>query len=278
MIDSLQKRVANKSLTKTETIIADFFFHNENRIYFLTSGDIANELQISDTSVIRFVKSLGFRNFKEFKDSLKQQVSNKILTPSEKLSLNEELLKTNNLIDTFTNSIFKNIEETININSYAKIEKIIDILFISNKKYVVGFKSVSGATSFFGLRLGFILKNVITHNQNNSELIKNIVDIQKNDCLFLIAHPKYSKTYPLLIEIAKKAEAKVIVVTDKSTSPVANIGDVTIFTDIRGISYFNSIISTQALLEFILTSMSKNLDKEAKIRLAYINELLNENK
>ena len=278
MIDSLQKRIANKSLTKTETIIADFFFNNENRIYFLTSSDIANELQISDTSVIRFVKSLGFNNFKEFKDSLKEQVSNKILTPSEKLSLNEEILKTTNLIETFTNSIFKNIQETININSYKKIEKIINILYKAHKKYIVGFKSVSGATSFFGLRLGFILKNVITHNSNNSELIKNIVDIQKDDCLFLIAHPKYSKTYPLLIEIAKKAGAKVIVVTDKSTSPVANSGDITIFTDIRGISYFNSIISTQALLEFILTSMSKNLDEESKKRLIYINELLNENK
>ena len=110
MIDSLQKRIANKSLTKTETIIADFFLHNENRIYFLTSSDIATELQVSDTSVIRFVKSLGFSNFKEFKDSLKQQVSDKILTPSEKLSLNEGLLKKNDLIETFTNSIFKNIE------------------------------------------------------------------------------------------------------------------------------------------------------------------------
>lgn len=278
MIDSLQKRIANKSLTKTETIIADFFLHNENRIYFLTSSDIATELQVSDTSVIRFVKSLGFSNFKEFKDSLKQQVSDKILTPSEKLRLNEDLLKKNDLIETFTNSIFKNIEETININSYDKISKIIDILFKSNKKYIIGFKSVSGVASFFGLRLGFILQNVITHSQNNSELIKNIVDIQKNDCLFLIAHPKYSKTYSLLIEIAKKAEAKVIVITDKSTSPIANSGDITVFTDIRGISYFNSIISTQALIEFILTSMSKNLDNQSKIRLAYINELLNENK
>lgn len=96
--------------------------------------------------------------------------------------------------------------------------------------------------------------------------------------MFLIAHPKYSKTYPLLIEIAKKAEAKIIIVTDKSTSPVANTGDITVFTDIRGISYFNSIISTQALLEFILTSISKNLDDDSKKRLAYINELLNENK
>ncbi|MBC2850472.1 MurR/RpiR family transcriptional regulator [Cetobacterium sp. 8H] len=278
MIDSLEKRIANKNLTKTEIVIADFFFHNKNRLYFLTSTDIAQELNISDTSVIRFVKSLGFNNFKEFKDSLKQQVSDKILTPSEKLILNEEILKNHNLMENFLECINKNIQETLNINTSKKIQKCIDILLNSKKKFVVGFKSTSGPTAFFGLRLGFILKDVITHRDNNSELIKNIIDIQENDCLFLIAHPKYSKTYNLLIELAKNANAKIIVITDKSTSPVANLGDITLFTDVRGISYFNSIISTQTLLEFLLTSLSRNIDDDGKARLASINELLNENK
>ncbi|MGL5351491.1 MAG: MurR/RpiR family transcriptional regulator [Cetobacterium sp.] len=278
MICSLEKRIQNKNLTKTETLIADFFCNNKNRIYFLTSIDIAKELNISDTSVIRFVKSLGFKNFKDFKNNLKEEVSNKILTPSEKLSLNEEILNKNNLIETFRNSIINNLDETLNNDSFDKIKKAIHILNTSNKKYVIGFKSTSGIASFFGLRLGFILNNVITHSQNNSELIKNIVDIQKDDCLLLISHPKYSKTYSLLIELAKKANAKVIVITDKTTSPVANLGDITLFTDIRGISYFNSIISTQALIEFILTTMSKNLDNYSKERLQKINDLLNENK
>ncbi|WP_297598032.1 MurR/RpiR family transcriptional regulator [uncultured Cetobacterium sp.] len=278
MIDSLEKRITNKNFTKTEIVIADFFFHNENRLYFLTSTDIAQELKVSDTSVIRFVKSLGFNNFKEFKDSLKQQVSNKILTPSEKLTLNEELLKNNNLMENFLECINRNIQETLNINNSKKIQKAIDIILNSNKKFIVGFKSTSGPTAFFGLRLGFILKDVVTHNENNSELIKNIIDIKEEDCLLLIAHPKYSKTYTLLIDLAKKTNAKIIVITDKTTSPVANLGDLTLFTDIRGISYFNSIISTQTLLEFLLTSISKNIDENGKSRLASINELLNENK
>ncbi|MGL5053885.1 MAG: MurR/RpiR family transcriptional regulator [Cetobacterium sp.] len=277
MNNFLEKRSLGKVLTKTEAIIADFFFNNENRIFFLTSTDIAKELKISDTSVIRFVKSLGFKNFKEFKISLKNKVSQKFLTPSEKLVLNEELLNRNNLIEIFKDSIFRAIDETISIKSYEKIEKAMKMLITSEKKYIVGFKSTSGVASFFGLRLGFILQNVRTHTINNSELIKSIVDIEKNDCLFLIAHPKYSKTYSLLVQSAKKVGAKIIIVTDKTTSPLSNAGDLTIFTDVRGISYFNSIVSTQVLLELILTFLSKNLDKSSKERLKLINELLDEN-
>lgn len=274
----LENRIKNKKLTNTEIVIANFFTENKNKLYFLTSSDIALELNISDSSVIRFVKSLGFNNFKEFKKSLKNEISNKILTPAEKLSLNEEILKNDNLLTPFLENLNSNILETINNISFEKIKNTIDILMTCNKKFIVGFKSTSGPTSFFGLRLGFLLENVITHPLNNSELIKNIIDITDKDCLFLIAHPKYSKTYNLLIDIAKKNNAKIIVITDKTTSPVANLAHITLFTDTKSLSFFNSIISTQVLMEFILTSISKNLDKNSKDRLNKINELLNENK
>lgn len=273
----LENRIKNKKLTNTEILIANFFSENKNKLYFLTSSDIAKELNISDSSVIRFVKSMGFNNFTDFKKSLKTKISNKILTPTEKLSLNEEILKKDNLLTPFLENINSNIQETINNISFEEIEKAINILEKSNKKFIVGFKSTSGPTSFFGLRLGFLLENVITHSINNSELIKNIIDISEKDCLFLIAHPKYSKTYNLLIDIAKQKNAKIIIITDKTTSPVANLGDVNLFTDTKSLSFFNSIISTQTLIEFILTSISKNINSSSKERLKIINELLNEN-
>lgn len=275
MIKFLQKKIKNKNLTKTEMIIADFFFENQKKLYFLTSTDIANELKISDTSVIRFVKSLGFKSFKDFKKSLKKVVSSKVLTPSERLNLNEELLQTNEIMNIFKNTIYNNIEATLNADSYVNIQESIEILVKSKKKYIVGFKSTSGVASFFGLRLGFVLKDVITFSENSSELIKSIVDINSCDCLCIIAHPKYSKTYSILIELAKKVNAKIIIITDKMTSPVANKGNITILTDIEGISYFNSIVSTQVILEFILTLISKNLNIDSKERLSYINDILN---
>lgn len=278
MINFLEKKLENRKLTKTEKIIADFFYENKNKLFFLTSSDIAQELNISDSSVIRFVKSLDFNNFKEFKDNLKQDLSEKILTPVEKLSLNQDILQNSNMLNNFINIVLCNINSTLNEDVLNKIEEIKKILFNSNKKYVVGFKSTSGPTSFFGLRLGFIFKDVFTHSVNSSTLIKDIFDISENDCLFLIAHPKYSKTYNLLVEIAKKNNAKIIILTDKATSPVANLGDVTVYAETTGASFFNSIISTQTILEYILTDLSKNIDVDSRNRLKEINELLNMNK
>ena len=72
-------------------------------------------------------------------------------------------------------------------------------------------------------------------------------------------------------------EASIIIVTDRAVSPVANLGDVTLLTEVGGLSYFNSIVPTQSLLEFILTFISRGLDENSKNRLISINKFLNQN-
>lgn len=273
----IEKNIINEKLTKTDKIIADYFFENENKLYFMTSRDIAGDLGISDTSVIRFVKRLGFKNFTEFKEKLKEKISDKILTPSEKLSLNQSILNSANIQQNFVEHTEKIILEAFEKNTFEAMATAVAFLLNSRKKFIVGFKSTSGLASFFGLRVGFLLENVITHPRNNSELIKNILDITNEDCLLVIAHPKYSKTYNLILQIAKDRGAKTIILTDKQNSPVVEYGDVILLNNVHGISYFNSLISTQVLIEYLLTLLSTHIDDKMQKRLTTINEYLNKN-
>ncbi len=277
MLSSLEKNIKNKKLTKTEKKIAEFFLKNGPQITFMTSKDIANSLSISDTSVIRFVKALGYNNFGHFKEIVQNEVSKTVLTPTQKLNKNKDILKSEKILDSFIKNISRQIDEGFSEQSLNTISTICEILNSSKKKYIVGFKSISGVVSFLGLRLGFILKEVFTYSENSSELLKGIVDINEGDCLFLFAFPKYSKTLSLLLDIAKKAGAKVIVITDKSSSPVAYKGDITFFLDTLGISYFNSIIPAQIFVEFLLTNLSKSLSQESEERIKIINSYLDMN-
>lgn len=277
MLKIIEKNIPKEKLTKTDKLIENYFYENINKIYFMTSRDIAEVLKISDTSVIRYVKRLGFKNFTEFKNKLKEEVSDKILTPGEKLSLNQDILNSENVEKNFVEHIQKTILETFEKNNREKMKKVVEIFSRSNKKIIVGFKSTSGLASFFGLRVGFLLKDVLTYPNSTSELIKSMVDITKEDCLFVIAHPKYSKTYNLILNMAKEKNAKIIVCTDKKTSPVVENADLVLLTNIQGISYFNSVVSTQFLLEYLLTLLSINIDEKTKGRLTKINEYLNKN-
>lgn len=274
MFNTIEKKIKNKELSKNEKKIALYFIENKKKIAFKNSKEIARELNTSDTSVIRFVKSLGFKNFKNFKESVILDASKSLKTPTEKLEKNITLLENKIINSNFISNTQEQINNLFSEKNLETINKIVEILANKNKKYIVGFKSVSGPTSFLGLRLGFLFPQVITCSENNSELIKKIMDIEKDDLLFLTIYPKYSKIYKLLIETAREKKASIVLITDSPSSPYSYQGDLNIFIDPKGISYFNSIIPLQTFFEYILTDLSSKLDKDSKDRLKKINELL----
>ena len=53
-----ENRIKSKRLTQVEQVVAEYILHNFHTVGFMTTTDIANELNISDASVLeRHVRS-----------------------------------------------------------------------------------------------------------------------------------------------------------------------------------------------------------------------------
>lgn len=75
MSGKLEQRIQSAHLTRTEKVIADYFLEHSGSLYFLTAKDIALALGVSDTSVIRLCRTLGYRGFRELQESLRSELS-----------------------------------------------------------------------------------------------------------------------------------------------------------------------------------------------------------
>ena len=63
------KQVQNE-LTQTEKIIADFFQNHSLEARSFTSYQLADRLNIGQSTIIRFSKKLGYRSFRELLEDL----------------------------------------------------------------------------------------------------------------------------------------------------------------------------------------------------------------
>lgn len=59
MTSAFQDLIKNTTLTKKESQIADYVLNNFREVCFMTSTELAEKLQISHSSVIRFTKDLA---------------------------------------------------------------------------------------------------------------------------------------------------------------------------------------------------------------------------
>lgn len=260
-MQALYQKIQETKLTKTEKEISRFFLEAEEKIFFMTSKEIAHLLHISDTSIIRFVKHIGFDNFTDFREFIKNNFEVKMLSVPQFVE-NIEILKHNSVEQSLLSQMNKNISSLFESSSMKSIEEIIECILASNNKYIVGLKSTAGLADFLGIRLAFMLERVHTFIVNDTILFNSIRNIEEGDIFLLFDYPTYSKEMILLCKIAKKKKAKIVLISDSLDSPCSSYAYMHFPIKIKGISIFHSLIPSQLFIEYLLSAISQKMTKE----------------
>jgi DNA-binding MurR/RpiR family transcriptional regulator len=283
MIDRIKDKIKNSTLTKTEFKIANYFLDNEELVYFKAANEIANEIGVSDSSVIRFVKMLGYAGYTEFQQQVQNELKSLMqnysvnLGPSSKLKKTKLEPEATDLSNRVFNLTCSNLEATFANNPPDKIGNITDILLKSNQKFIVSVRGSASVAYFLGEKLRLILPNVRPVLQGDYSLIHNLADIGPNDCLFLVSFPRYSRIVLSAISMAVKAGAKIIVLTDRITSPIAKKADEILLAHCETIGFSNSYVSALFLADLIIADISQKLSPENLERLNLIEEYIRKN-
>lgn len=107
----LRTMINNTSLTKTQKMIAKYVLDNSADACFMTSTEIAMKLGVSESSVIRFSRSLGYDGFMDFQKNLRKDYQDKVLSISSSITVpSQRIAKRAKLTNTadYINRHFKN--------------------------------------------------------------------------------------------------------------------------------------------------------------------------
>ena len=111
-------------------------------------------------------------------------------------------------------------------------------------------------------------------NQKKMQKYSQIQEEKYEDILIIFDYPMYSKAAVVLAKIARENKAKILLFTDSDNAPSAEYSDILYKVKLNGISVFNSLISTQILIEYLLTYISQFIEEKAKIRFSKIRKYL----
>ena len=264
------ERIRDKELTKTEKIIADYILDNINTIGFSPLKDVAMACGVSDTSVIRFLRELGYDGYTDFKKSLNDKLIEQYhanLSPMQKFNQSKAQITT----ESIANEVFYNSINNLN-NAYLSmddklLQSIADCLIASKSKYIAAFRGTSCCADYFWRKAIYFLPGLILCDKAESETIEKMVDISRDDCLMLFSFPRYSEISFTILELAKKRGAKIIVFTDRLTSPLAPYADYLVTVNVNGVSFTNSYFVPLCYAEALAVIISKKLENSTEERL-----------
>ena len=257
-MEDLVRKIQSMTLTRTDAEIAEDILAHLSTIGFQTSTTMAEEIGVSDTSVIRFIRKLGFKGYADFRSEMNARTARQIDRAQPDLTPGEKYLRT--------------------LEDQGMVEQIVDILLSSDRKYIAGFRGTACCAQYMASKLLFLTPHVVPILHADATAVENLLDITERDCLFLYSFPRYSEIARPLMEIARESGAKVILMTDRRTSPLANKADVVVTAQVDGLGFTNSYVAPLSLSDVILLSVSGRRDVTDSKRFNRIDSVMDREK
>ena len=280
-LEEIRDALKNEALTKTSKKIAQFVLDNVAEACFMTSTDIALKLSVSESSVIRFSRSLGFSGFMDFQKSLRKSyqtrvssLSGSIAVPYERLVKSFEMSDNINYADEYFLNTTKNIQSVLINNDRKKFDSASKIIRTSKRKFIISSRANTGVGSYLFLLLKHMVPDVYSTDQSALNVVDHLCDITKNDCVIIFSFPRYSSLDKLGIEMAAEAGAKIIVFTDRASALLAQYATVLFTVDVDSSTFYNSYVGVQFAMEVLCAKITKDTGFSNEEKLKTIDKYL----
>ena len=279
MENRLQNLILSVKLTPKEKQVADYVLENIQTCCFITSTELAAELGVSYSSVIRLTKTLGFTGYPDFQGFLREvyaeqsrTVNTGILIPAERIESIRNKKSDASVRDTVSAYILNNIQSTLTANSEEQYTKACHILTESNVKYIFSSRGSTCIGEFLNTILHQILPHVYVYGNHGQNMFDFASDLKEGDCAVLVTYSRYSRLIYLTAEMIHKQGASIILFTDKPTCETAKFADVVITARGDSSEFYNSYVAGMFAAEMLCAYLCKETDYSNKELLERIDE------
>lgn len=207
-------------LSKGQKKLADYIRQEYDKAAFLTAAKMGQVVGVSESTVVRFAMTLGYKGYPEFQKALEELVRTK-LNSIQRMEVTYGRISQGEILASVLQADIEKIKLTMGSLDQDAFESAVDTILNARKIYVIGIRSCAPLASFLSYYLHLICDNVILVNTNSSsEIFEQLIRIGKEDVIIGISFPRYSMRTLKALEFASNRSAKVITLTDSIHSPI----------------------------------------------------------
>lgn len=241
-------------LSKGHKIIAEFIINNYDKAAFMTAATLGSNLNISESTVVRFADTLGYSGYRELQKELQELIKNK-LTTVQRLSLPDGYSNIENDLSKVMESDIENIKKTITELDMNSLHKATDLMIKGKQLYIIGLRSSTFLAGYLTFYLNFFFDNVKLVTAGPNDIFEQLIKVEKEDVVIGITFPRYSKKTLEALDYAKGKGCPIICITDSLISPAAHISDVALIAKSDMISFVDSLVAPMSLINAIIIAL-----------------------
>ncbi|RDW15723.1 MurR/RpiR family transcriptional regulator [Oceanobacillus chungangensis] len=247
-----------KAMSPNQYKLADYIQKNFNHVLLSTEQEISDALKISIATVSRFWRTVGYKNFKDFKATMRRQLD---VSPAGKMenimnSVAGQEIEHHNLYVSINH-----LQKTIEHFSDHSFNVAVEMLTTAKQIYIHSPGPSEGLGALMTYRLSRFGLSLQSFEKGGSEILEDLLHLTKDDVVVLFAFVRILPEAKVILEHAKQIGFQTIIITDQLVSNFANYGDIVLFASRGEMWEFHSMVAPTFLIEnLIITIGMKNKD------------------
>ena len=262
-----------KDLTKSEKQIADYLRKNQEESAFLPAGELANRLDLSEATLVRFARSLGFDSYPAMREVLQENFRRRVTHSARLRSRLDELRETGDIFERLVASEIDYMTQSLESVNREALQQAVELIKNRKRSFVFGVGPSTSLVELMKLRLERFGRQVIPLTTAGREFLEPLLSMTENNLLFVICFFDVTPALQLVLDYARDVHCPVIMLTDTLGSIIGDSADVVLSAKRGPVAGFHSLVIPMTIINSILLALAsedsgvmENLDKLDQLR------------
>lgn len=262
-----------KQLTKSEKRIADFMRRRQDEAAFLPAGEIAERLDLSEATMVRFARKLGYESYPALREFLQDTIRNRMTHSARLRSRLDSLREAGDIYEKMVASEIDYLTESLHTVSREDLQAAVDLLKMHQRVFVFGLGPSISLVDMLEIRLTRMGKHIISLKTSGKEMLEPMLNMDSNDLLIAVGFFNLTPNLQLIIDHANQLKTPVILVTDTLGELIGKKADVVLAARRGPVSAFHSLTVPMTVINAILLALSSIDEEQVMARLDNLDKL-----
>jgi DNA-binding MurR/RpiR family transcriptional regulator len=265
LLKQLEERMP--TLSKSQRRIATYLLEHYDRAAYLTAAKLGEQVEISESTVVRFATELGYGGYPALQDAL-QELTRANLTAPQRMAVADHRFPEGDELSRILTDDAERIRLTLESIDRKAFTEAVERIVSARRIYIVGMRSSAALAGFLQFHLRMIFDHVcLVQTNSGSEMFEELMHLSKEDVLIAISFPRYSTSIVRAVEFARQVGAGIVSITDGPRSPIAPFADQVLTARSDMVSFADSLVAPLSVINALITAISRRKKDEIAARL-----------
>lgn len=264
----LRLDVSPGELTRAEQKILDYINTNPDTFLFLSIGQLAQRLELSDATVSRFARHVGCTDFKDLKSLVMEQASGPAVKMAGTLSRE----------DAFSPAAWLErqqlyLEKTARQLDRAEFDRAVEAIAAARQIFLHGKNASATLAQMLAFRLRRLGLQVSLLPSSGSELLEGLSQAGEGDLAVMFSFSKLSREGQVILDHSRHVGCRTLAFVSRTCVPPQEQADITLFAYRGEEKEYHSMAAPAALLDALVVAVTQQLGSRATTSLQRLHQL-----